>query len=110
MYDTLERVKLSKKELLWYLICQGNKLPSAPFASDSPELPFEECMIPYFLKDLLSCGHSNYELYSFVDDKYDELVSNNEERWKERKEAIDALVGNTNVRFDIDDEVDEPNS
>ncbi len=107
LYDTLERIKLSKKELLWYLICKGNKLPSAQFIEDFPELSFEECRIPYFLKDLLCCGHSNYELYDFVDNEYDELAQDNKKQWKERIEAINAFVGNTNVYFDIDEETDE---
>lgn len=107
LYDTLERIKLSKKELLWYLICKGNELSSAQFIEDFPELSFEECMIPHFLKDLLCSVHSNYELYNFVDNEYDELVQYNKKQWKERIEYIDALVGNTNFYFDIVEETDE---
>lgn len=38
-------------------------------------------------------------LYDFVSDAYDELVEEDKVKWKERVEAIDALVGNTNVYF-----------
>ncbi|MEG2013633.1 MAG: hypothetical protein RR063_10595, partial [Anaerovoracaceae bacterium] len=70
-------------------------------------LPFEECNITYFVKDFLCCGHSNYDLFSFVDNEYDELVSDNKPNWKERTDAIDALVGNTDIYFDIGEEADE---
>ena len=107
LYTTLERIKSSKKELLWYLICKGNKLPPIQFIEDYPELSFEESMIPSLLKDLLSSGQSNYELYSFVNNEYDELARSNKKQWVERKEAISDLVGNPNIYFGCDEECDE---
>lgn len=107
LYSTYERIKLSKKELLWYLIDKGKDHPSAQFAKDYPPLPFEECNIASYVKDFLCCGHANYDLFDFINNEYDELVSENKPKWKERTEAIDSLVGNTDVYFDIDEEADE---
>lgn len=107
LYATLERITLSKKELLWYLMNNGKDHPSTQFAKDYSPLPFEECNITYFVKDFLCCGHSNYDLFSFVGNEYDELVSDNKPNWKERTDAIDALVGNTDIYFDIGEEADE---
>lgn len=107
LYSTYERIKLSKKELLWYLINKGTDHPSAQFAKDYAPLPFEECNIASYVKDFLCCGHSNYDLFNFIDNEYDELVSENKPKWKERTEAIDSLVGNTDINFDIEEETNE---
>lgn len=105
LYTTLKRITLSKKELLWYLI--NKEQPSAPFAKDYPPLPFEECNIASYVEDFLSCGHSNYDLFDFINNEYDELASENKQKWKERTDAIDAIVGNTDIYFDIEEETDE---
>lgn len=89
------------------MICKGKELPTAQFEANFPELPFEECNIASYIKDFLCCGHSNYDLFDFINSEYDELAGENKPKWKERTEAIDALVGNTNVYFDIEDETDE---
>lgn len=105
LYDLLKRIELSKKELLWYLIQNGNKLPAAKFSDELPALPFEQCDIPEFLRDLITDENSNSMLYDFVSDAYDELVEKDKAKWKERLEAIDALVGNTNVFFEEFDDL-----
>ncbi|MEG0691812.1 MAG: hypothetical protein RR444_01895 [Oscillospiraceae bacterium] len=106
LYATLERITLSKKELLWYLINNGKDHSSTQFAKDYSPLPFEKCDITNFVKDFLCCGHSNYDLFNFVDNEYDELVSDNKPNWKERTDAIDTLVGNTDIYFDVGEEAD----
>lgn len=97
LYDLLKRIELSKKELLWYLIQKGRELPAAKFSNELPVLPFEQCDIPEFLNDLIVDEYSSSMLYDFVSDAYDELVDEDKAKWKNRIEAIDALVGNTDV-------------
>lgn len=110
LYDLLKRIEQSKKELLWYLIQEGSKLPAAKFSDELSALPFEQCDIPEFLNELITDKNSNSMLYDFVSDAYDELVEDDKVKWKERVEAIDALVGNTNVYFeefdDLYDDID----
>lgn len=110
LYDLLKRIEQSKKELLWYLIQEGSKLPAAKFSNELSALLFEQCDIPEFLNELITDKNSNSMLYDFVSDAYDELVEEDKVKWKERVEAIDALVGNTNVYFeefdDLYDDID----
>lgn len=107
LYDLLKRIQQSKKELIWYLMQEGRKLPTAEFAGDLPALPFESCDIPELLNDLITNRHSCTRLYEFVSDAYDELVEEDKAAWKSRIEAIDLLVGNTNVYFErFDDTYD----
>lgn len=105
LYDLLKRIELSKKELLWYLIQKGSKLPAAKFANELSALPFEQCDIPEFLNDLITDKDSSGMLYDFVSDAYDELVEEDKAKWKERVKAIDALVGNTDVYFEEFDDL-----
>lgn len=114
LYDLLKRIELSKKELLWYLIRKGAELPAAKFSNELSALPFEQCDIPGFLNELITDKNSSSMLYDFVSDAYDQLVEEDKAKWKNRIEAIDALVGNTDVYFgefddlyDDDSDIDE---
>ncbi|MBD5118857.1 MAG: hypothetical protein HDT37_07065 [Clostridiales bacterium] len=105
LYDLLKRIELSKKELLWYLIQNGSGLPAARFSNEFSALPFEQCDIPEFVKDLITDKNSSSMLYDFVSDAYDELVEADKAKWKDRIEAIDVLVGNTDVYFEEFDDL-----
>lgn len=105
LYALLKRIELSKKELIWYLIKEGSKLPVVRFSDGLPALPFEQCDISTFLNDLIVDENSNSMLYDFVSDAYDTLVAKDKAEWKNRIEAIDVLVGNTDVHFEELDDV-----
>ncbi len=109
LYDLLKRIELSKKELLWYLIQKGSELPAAQFSNELSVLPFEQCDIPEFLNDLITGKNSSSMLYDFVSNAYDELVEEDKAKWKDRIEAIDALVGNTDVYFEEFDDLCDDN-
>lgn len=105
LYGLLKQIEQSKKELIWYLIKEGNKLPVVKYSCTLPPLPFDPCNIPELLSDLIANKNSCGLLYDFVSNEYDELVEQNKNEWKNRIEAIDVLVGNDNVCFE---EFDEP--
>ena len=105
LYALLEQIRQSKKELIWYLMKEGNQLPAAEFSDVFPVLPFEECDVTEFLSDLICDRNACSRLYDFVSDAYDELVEEDKESWKGRVKAIDALVGNTDVHFGKSDDV-----
>lgn len=105
LYALLKRIELSKKELIWYLIKEGSKLPVVELSDGLPVLPFEQCDIPIFLNDLIVDENSNSMLYDFVSDAYDALVEKDKDEWKNRIEAIDVLVGNTDVYFEEPDDL-----
>lgn len=100
LYELLKRIELSKKELLWYLICEGNRLAVAEYKEKFPALPFEECDLPELLKDFITGKNAGDRIYEFVDDQYDEMVCEDKNEWKERVNAIDLLVGNTDMIFE----------
>lgn len=59
-----------------------------------------------FLNELVVDKNSSYMLHEFVSDAYDELVKKDKAGWKDRIEAIDSLIGNTDVYFEEFDEGD----
>lgn len=49
LYALLKKIERSKKELIWYLIQEGGKLPFVKFLNEFSPLPFEQCDISAFL-------------------------------------------------------------
>lgn len=96
LYALLKQIEMSKKELIWYLLKEGEKLPISKYANDLPALPFEMCDISAFINDLI-VNDSSSMLYDFVSDSYDDLVEKDKPKWKNRIKTIDALVGNIDV-------------
>ncbi|MEG1726024.1 MAG: hypothetical protein RR313_11575 [Anaerovoracaceae bacterium] len=103
LYKTLLEIKQSKKELLWYLIKEGANLPETKLGNDIATLPFELCDISSYVYDMVTTPASSNLLHDFVSYSYDELVKENKSQWKERVEAVDALVGNPNLVLDDED-------
>ena len=100
MYETLNRLEQSKKELIWYLMKSGSEIPLAKIIDNIAPLPFEECNINYFLRSLITNDNDTYMIYDFVSNEYDELVEQNKQKWKERCEIINDIIGNTNLYFE----------
>lgn len=103
LYATLLEIKQAKKELLWYLIKEGANLPETKLENDLATLPFELCDISSYVYDMVTTPASGNLLHDFVSYSYDELVKENKSQWKERVEAVDALVGNPNLVLDDED-------
>lgn len=91
LYTTLERIMLSKKELLWYLMIKGKDSFAKQFVKDYPPLSFEKYDIADFIKCFLCAGNSNVSLFDFVNNKYEELVDDNKTKWKNRTKEINSL-------------------
>lgn len=107
LYDLLKRIQQSKKELVWYLIKEGSKLPAVEFLDNLSALPFEQCDIFDFLSELITNKSSCITLYDFVSDSYDELVEENKFEWKNRIEEIDMILSNKTCADEFDDGDDD---
>lgn len=110
LYELLMRIKQSKKELIWYLIKEGSKLPAVECFKDLSALPFEQCNLSGYLSDLISNKDSCGMLYDFVSYEYDKLVEKDKAEWKKRIEAIDMLIGNNEYVEEFDDAFDDNDS
>jgi len=106
LYNTLMQIKQSKKELIWYLTKEGHNLPATKIGNDVLPLLFEQSDIADYVYGLLTNSESSILLHDFVSFAYDELVEENKAQWKERIDAIDALVGNPKLIFGDEDFVE----
>lgn len=100
LYETLKRIEQSKKELILYLMKSGSEIPLTKIIDDIAPLSFEEYNLNYFLRSLITNDNDTYMIYDFVSNEYDELMEQNKEKWKERCEIINNIIGNTNLYFD----------
>lgn len=100
IYETLKRVERSKRELIWYLMNKGKELSSVELGKDICPLPFDCLNIDECIQSLVTNENSCLSLHNFVDEEYDNMVSEDKQKWHKHIEAIDALVGNPNVNFD----------
>lgn len=100
LYSTLKKTEISKKELLLYLIKKGNTLPFSDFLYDIPSLDFENCDISEYIYELIVNENGSTFLNDFVSCSYEDLVNENNMFLDTRIEAIDNLIGNTNICFD----------
>lgn len=103
IYETLLRIEIAKKELLWYLIKNGNELGVSKIFGEMPPLEFEECYIHEYISDLISNKNGNYQLHNDVDAIYDDMCSEDKENWKKRLEAIELLTEELYLETDEED-------
>ena len=103
IYETLLRIEIAKKELLWYLIKNGNELSVSKIFGEMPPLEFEECYIHEYMSDLISNKNGNYQLHNDVDTIYDDMCSEDKENWKKRLEAIELLTEELYLETDEED-------
>lgn len=88
LYSILEKIELSKKELLWFLIKKGGELPLKEFGEEYRELPFEDVELQSYLYELIANENSGEMIYEFVSHEYDEMIAEDKEKWKKRLKFI----------------------
>lgn len=98
LYCILKQIEHSKRELLWFLIRKGSELPLNEIGKEFEELQFDNMELEDYLYELVCNENSGEKIYEFVSNEYDEIVSEDKEKWKNRLEFID-LIGNRNIIY-----------
>ena len=98
LYKEFQQRKQAKKELLYWLIKNGNRYPYREELTEDA-LDFEPEMIDDYLSELVLRPESVRHLYDAVDDLYDELCSEDKQKWKNRLEFIDYFIANSEKFF-----------
>ena len=99
LYKKFQQRKQAKKELLYWLIKNGNRYPDREELTEDA-LDFEPEMIDDYLSELVLRPESVRNLYDAVDDLYDELCSEDKQKWKNHLEFIDYFIANSEKFFD----------
>ena len=98
LYTEFKQRKQAKKELLYWLIKKGNEYLD-PDEITEDALDFDLAMINEYLSELILRPEFPQQLYDEVDALYDELCSEDKEKWKKHIEFIDCLIANPNSFF-----------
>lgn len=107
LYEILKQIEQSKKELIWYIMKNGNNPATTQIGNEISPLAFEACDAVHYLHTLITNEDSCYELYNFVSESYDELIKRGKKEWEERIDSVDALVGNEYIIWDGVESLDE---
>lgn len=99
LYDILKEIENSKRELLWYVLKKGKDMAITEVGKEIEALPFDDIGEQMFLEELICNMNSGSLIYDFVSGEYDEQISEDKEKWKERLEFM-GLIGNTNVYWE----------
>lgn len=105
LYLELKQRQQGKKELLYWLIRNGQQLPFIDECKLEP-LDFDVALINDYTNELIRNSEDGSQLFHEVDCLYDELCSENKAAWKERIELIDSIIANP-ILFLVDDEIEE---
>lgn len=106
LYGLLKDIENSKRELLWYALTQGKELGITTAGQKIEALPFENAGLQQVFEELICNRNSGGSIYDFVSSQYDEQVSVDKEKWKERLEFI-SMIGNLYVYCDEGEEDEE---
>ena len=104
LLNKLEEIEYAKKELLWYLIRNGVRLPISVALQDAASFEFDPADINDFISDLLEPQNSNINLLNNVQsmdmpDDSDLDESRIEEARRRRKETI-GYIGDPSIHFE----------
>lgn len=107
LYGILKEIENSKRELLWYALKKGNDMGITEVGKEIEMLPFEIMRgIQDFFEELICNMNSGRLIHDFVSAEYDEQVTEDKEKWKERLKFIE-VIGNKNIHFEHDEWIDE---
>lgn len=94
LYKEFLRRQNAKKEVLYWLMKKASEYPKCSIAQEDA-LDFDTDAIEHYLWELIFNSEDGQDCYDEVDCLYDELCSQNKERWKNRLELIDYFIDNT---------------
>lgn len=84
----------AKKEILYWLMKKASEYPKYSFAKEDA-LDFDADSVEHYLWELIFNSEDGQDCYDEVDCLYDELCSEDKEKWKGRIELIDYIIGNS---------------
>ena len=85
----------AKKEMLYWLMKKASEYPKYSIAKEDA-LDFDISSVEHYLWELIFNSEDGQDCYDEVDYLYDELCSEDKEKWKERLKLLDYFFSNSN--------------
>ena len=95
LYKEFLRRQNAKKEILYWLMKKASEYPKYSIAKEDA-LELDVGSVEHYLWELIFNSEDGQDCYDEVDCLYDELCSEDKEKWKERLELIDYFFSNSN--------------
>lgn len=92
LYKEFLRRQNAKKEILYWLIKKSYEYPKYSIAKEDA-LDFDANSVEHYLWELIFNSEDGQDCYDEVDCLYDELCSEDKEKWKDRLKSIDYIIG-----------------
>lgn len=90
LYESLLRKKRSKREVIYWIIKNGNKINKYKKNNLKP-LDFDKALIDEYITELIDNPEDGYCFYDTVSEMYDEICNNNKNEFKKRLSIIDHI-------------------
>ena len=84
----------AKKEILYWLMKKASEYPKYLIAKEDA-LNFDTDSVEHYLWELIFNSEDGQDCYDEVDCLYDELCTEDKEKWKNRLELMDYIIGNS---------------
>lgn len=94
LYREFLRRQNAKKEILYWLMKKASEYPKYSIAKEDA-LEFDVESVEHYLWELIFNSEDGQDCYDEVDCLYDELCSEDKEKWKDRLELIDYIISNS---------------
>lgn len=94
LYKEFLRRQNAKKEILYWLMKKASEYPKYSIAKEEA-LEFDVGSVEHYLWELIFNSEDGQTCYDEVDCLYDELCSEDKEKWKERLELINYIIDNS---------------
>lgn len=97
LYKSLLEFENAKKEILWYLICNGHNIRTRYPGINIPPLSFDGPGINTFITEMIKNKLCETDIHSHISEEYNELRSRDRDKWKERVEFLNYLFSDERV-------------
>ena len=100
LYKEFLRRQNAKKEILYWLMKKASEYPKYSIAKEEA-LEFDVGSVEHYLWELIFNSEDGQTCYDEVDCLYDELCSEDKEKWKERLELINYIIDNSKYQKNL---------
>lgn len=91
LYKSLLQLEKAKKELLWYLICNGEQIRKAIDGIDFSPLSFDGPDLKDYILAMIRDDLVETEILAHIEEEYSELFLEDKEKAKQRQEYLNYL-------------------
>ena len=91
LYKSLLECENAKREIIWYLICNGSRIQNKYKQVNIPPVPFEDVGLNEYVSKMEKNNLDETDIVSYIDEVYEEMRNNGKDDVKLRKDFLSYL-------------------